>query len=223
MWTLSTFYQAMWTVSTSILYNSGMTQAKNSYHHGDLRAGLIAETINMIGEGAFSDITMRKLAERLSVSRTAPYRHFESKESLFAAVAEEGFLLMCERIRPIAQNTDIPPKERLIELGTNYFLFAVENSDHYKLMFGDNAINYHDHPNVMAAGYQAFRVLLKVVRDCQAAGVVRDEDAVQLATFFWATGHGYAHLVISGHLPIEQVQPIAYWAAEMIGQGIFKP
>lgn len=200
-----------------------MAEQKRAYHHGDLRTGLIAETIKMIGAGEFSNVTMRKLAERLSVSRTAPYRHFADKEALFAAVAEEGFLSMCERIRPIQENTIDPPQERLVQMGVEYMLFAIENGAHYKLMFGDNAINYQEYPDVMAAGQQAFRVLLHMVRECQQAGVVRAEHSIQLTNLIWATGHGFAKLVIAGHIPVDDPRTAARWVAEMLGKGIFEP
>ena len=208
----------------TVAYNiCSMAKQKRTYHHGDLRAGLIAETIKMIGEGEFSKITMRQLAERLSVSRTAPYRHFSDKEALLVAVAEEGFLRLCERIRPIQATYANEPKEQLIQLGVEYMLFAIDNGAHYKLMFGDNAINYQGYPKVMAAGQQAFRVLLDSVRLCQQAGVVRDEDSMQLTYLIWASGHGFAKLVIAGHIPAPNPRKSARWVAETICRGVFTP
>ena len=177
----------------------------------------------MIGDGEFSKITMRNLAERLSVSRTAPYRHFADKEALLVAVAEEGFLSLCARIRPIQEKYADSPKEQLLQLGVEYMLFAIEHGAHYKLMFGDNAINYQDYPKVMAAGQQAFRVLLDSVRQCQQAGVVRNEDSIQITYLIWAMGHGFAKLVIAGHIPAPSPKAAAYWIAETVGKGIFEP
>ncbi|MBP8919352.1 MAG: TetR family transcriptional regulator, partial [Micropruina sp.] len=51
-----------------------MSTSERAYHHGDLRAALVASAIEMLEGGeAYS---MRAVARRAGVSPTAPYRHF---------------------------------------------------------------------------------------------------------------------------------------------------
>src|SRR5271156_2087735 len=66
-------------------------KAANVYHHGDLRAALIVAAREALEAMAADAVTLKSLAARLGVSQPAPYRHFDSREALLAAVAADGF------------------------------------------------------------------------------------------------------------------------------------
>jgi len=74
--------------------------SRSSYHHGDLRAALLAAARDMIAEAGIEGLSLRKLAERAGVSRTAPYHHFQDKNDLLCAIAAEGFSADTERRLP---------------------------------------------------------------------------------------------------------------------------
>ena len=80
----------------------GMTLDGSAYHHGDLRAALLAEAAAMIDEGGTSSVTMRAIGRRLGVSRSAPYRHFADKSALLVAVAAAGFDRLRDRLEAVA-------------------------------------------------------------------------------------------------------------------------
>src|SRR5690554_7850941 len=61
------------------------------YHHGDLRSALLQEADVMLKENGIEGLSLRQLAERVGVSRTAPYHHFRDKHELLCALATEGF------------------------------------------------------------------------------------------------------------------------------------
>ena len=65
---------------------------KESYHHGDLRTTLLATAASMISEAGIEGLSLRKLAERIGVSRTAAYHHFKDKNDLLSAIARQGFI-----------------------------------------------------------------------------------------------------------------------------------
>ena len=88
-------------------------QAKSgqkNYHHGDLKQALLEETARILREEGESALSLRRLASNLGVSRTAPYNHFENKEALLSAVAEEGFKRYEQAMRAARQLTgnDMP-------------------------------------------------------------------------------------------------------------------
>ena len=64
------------------------------YHHGNLRSELIRCACTLCEEHGHDKISLRGIAKEANVSQTAPYRHFETKESLLAAVAAYGFVEM---------------------------------------------------------------------------------------------------------------------------------
>jgi AcrR family transcriptional regulator len=69
--------------------NAGAKSA-GSYHHGDLRAAVIAAGLKRLEEGDGAELGLRALARDVGVSATALYRHFPDKEALLDALADEG-------------------------------------------------------------------------------------------------------------------------------------
>jgi AcrR family transcriptional regulator len=61
------------------------TKTDRPYHHGNLKQELIDTALEMIEKEGPESITMRELAKRLDTSRTAPYRHYDSKEALLTS------------------------------------------------------------------------------------------------------------------------------------------
>ena len=61
-----------------------------AYHHGDLRAAVIAAGLKRLAESDGGELGLRALARDVGVSATALYRHFPDKEALLDALADEG-------------------------------------------------------------------------------------------------------------------------------------
>lgn len=64
--------------------------APRAYHHGDLRAAVIAAGMKRLAAGDDAELGLRALARDVGVSATALYRHFPDKEALLDALAGEG-------------------------------------------------------------------------------------------------------------------------------------
>lgn len=181
---------------------------KPTYHHGDLRQALIDGAIALITEQDVNTLSLREVARRVGVSHAAPYRHFQDKESLLAAVAEEGFIgLTAAMQRGIEQAPD-DPLQQLEATGIAYVQFAIAHPSHYRVMFGSFRAEQIAHPERAQAGWQAFQVLIDRIEAGQQAGAVRSGDAMQLAWVAWSTVHGLAMLVIDGRLPIAQPEAV---------------
>ena len=75
----------------SVNIKSDGAKAVGAYHHGDLRAAVIAAGLKRLGEGDDgAELGLRALARDVGVSATALYRHFPDKEALLDALADEG-------------------------------------------------------------------------------------------------------------------------------------
>src|SRR3546814_7570996 len=61
-----------------------------AYHHGDLRAAVIAAGLKRLAKRNGVTIGLRALSRDVGVSATALYRYFPDKEALFDALADEG-------------------------------------------------------------------------------------------------------------------------------------
>src|SRR5262245_29117553 len=80
-----------------------MTQkGAKPYHHGSLRAEVIAAAVAEVEAVGAAGVSLREIARRAGVSHAAPVHHFGDKTGLFTAIATEGFRLATEAIAPAA-------------------------------------------------------------------------------------------------------------------------
>jgi len=169
------------------------------YHHGDLRRALLVEAARTIRAEGIEAVTLRAVGARLGVSRTALYRHFADKSALLAAVAREGF----QRFRQDLTEawTDAGGgRAGFTAMGRAYVHFALANSSHYRVMFGDFRDLSTRDPELAADASAAFQVLVDALITLQSDSLIRPDETRQLARFIWATMHGIAMLAIDGQL-----------------------
>ena len=57
------------------------------YHHGDLRAAVIAAAVREVEAVGAGALSMREIARRAGVSHAAPAHHFGDKTGIFTAIA----------------------------------------------------------------------------------------------------------------------------------------
>jgi AcrR family transcriptional regulator len=197
--------------------------AKTNYHHGDLRQSLIDAAIALISEEGISDLSLRQVARRVGVSHNAPYRHFEDKEALLAAVAEQGFQSLRVAMETAKQGMPIDASQRLEAIGIAYVNFALAQPFHYRLMFGDYRYNLSKHSALAAAAQQSFMVLVNTIREGQSAGIFRSADPVNIARVAWSLVHGQSMLALDNKLQIEQGEEFATFlkfSSQMLFQGL---
>ncbi|NJN54346.1 MAG: TetR/AcrR family transcriptional regulator, partial [Anaerolineae bacterium] len=122
-----------------------------------MREVLLAETAVMIAEGGADSVTMRGLAQRVGVSRSAPYRHFPDKMSLLTAVAEDGFVRLQQQMSAAVQGEHL--LQDFYQMGAAYIHFALQNPTQYRLMFGAEGIQRTDNAALTAVADESFAVL----------------------------------------------------------------
>ena len=72
---------------------------RDGYHHGDLRAALIAAAEEELAENGVDGFTLRGCARRAGVSHAAPAHHFKDVRALFTALATVGLPPACRHDR----------------------------------------------------------------------------------------------------------------------------
>lgn len=183
-------------MSTSKLPDSD----RATYHHGNLRAALIAAGREILAEEGVTALGLRAVARRAGVSATAPYRHFRDKAALLAAIAAEGFRGLAAAMREAAEGLS-DPRERMAAIGRAYVSYAVENSAVMRLMFGPEIPDKTSEPELREAGEEAFAVLSGEL----AATGARDAVSPDAALAAWSLVHGLATLLIDGQINPEKL------------------
>ncbi len=170
------------------------------YHHGDLRRALVEAALALVRERGADGFTLREAARRVGVSQTAPYRHFQTREALLAAVAEEGFAALQGRLERLPAAGDPDPRLRLRAQGLACFEFYVADPARFRVMFGRATAQKDRYPGLAEAWGRVNALLLESLVACQQAGAIRDGDPLELGLTTAAMTHGLAALVIEGHL-----------------------
>ncbi|MFN7132092.1 MAG: TetR/AcrR family transcriptional regulator, partial [Myxococcales bacterium] len=123
----------------------------DSYHHGDLRRALLDGALALLQDEGVGALSLREVARRAGVTHAAPYRHFESKEELIAAVAEEGFHTLRDEMRDAMAAHEGDPRRRLEACGVAYVLFAVGHPAHFGVMWSSARGELQAYPGLARA------------------------------------------------------------------------
>lgn len=168
------------------------TDKKAPYHHGDLRAALLAAAEIELAERGVEGFSLRQVARRAGVSHAAPAHHFRDANGLLTALAVVGYrdFLRAQSTREAVAAAD--PRARLVASGLGYVDFALERPALFRLLFGSDRADYDD-PDLAEASRGAYGHLVELVH---AAGgrSVADEMAI------WALAHGLADLLAAGRM-----------------------
>lgn len=170
---------------------STSSDSAQPYHHGDLRRALIDAAIAALSEGGPESIGLRDVARRAGVSPAAPYRHFENRAALLAAVATEGFEAF-RHAQELARE-GLAPDDQLAAMAHAYVRFALANPQLFRLMFSAG-LEMSRYPKLRAAADAAYAPLAR-------AAAREDKIAPEeVAVAAWAFVHGLSMLLLDNQI-----------------------
>ncbi len=186
------------------------------YHHGDLHDTLLQEANALLNEQGVEGLSLRKLAERAGVSRTAPYHHFRDKNALLCALATQAFARLDGIIeRQLESAGDHPDIQDFV---IEYLEFATENPEQYELMFGRTIWKSGTPTEELKRGaYRSFRRYAEGLGALVQGRLPAATDPLRVAQASWATIHGLCRLVIDGvYVDREDMQAVSQQAVALI-------
>ncbi|WP_217205641.1 TetR/AcrR family transcriptional regulator [Streptomyces sp. AC550_RSS872] len=171
------------------------------YHHGDLRAALLAAAERTLRDKGASALSLRELAREVGVSHAAPGRHFKDKQALLNALALAGYERLAQTLSA-AEDPALPLEPRLTALARAYLGFAIDNAALLELMY---ARKHEPDASVQmaAAVEETVGSLVRVLADAQQRGEIIDGDPEELNLVTGAALHGVAAFISAGWLTPE--------------------
>lgn len=167
----------------------------------DTRQQILAEAREVFLKSGLAGFSMRAVADRVGVSATALYRHFDDKDALLAALLSEAFATFGAYLgRSLGART---PRDRFRAIGRAYVDFALDHSRDYQLMFLTNCAELgfkRIRREVDQRSEPTFELLVDRVRECMESGVFQKRDERGVALHAWATLHGVVSLWLLGQL-----------------------
>ncbi|HEY1687318.1 MAG TPA: TetR/AcrR family transcriptional regulator [Solirubrobacteraceae bacterium] len=176
------------------------------YHHGNLRAALLAAAERTLREQGMGDLSLRELARQVGVSHGAPRRHFPDRQALLDALAESGFERLGEELRAALDAAAGDFEARLRATATAYVRFATHDAALLELMFAGKhsaqAGRLHE------AAERAFAVVFELICEGQRDGALEAGDPERVGLLLFATMQGIAALRTGGIVAADRLDEL---------------
>jgi len=179
-------YAIMVTVSTS----------RATYHHGDLRAALLATVDEVLSEHGADGLSLREVSRRAGVSHAAAYKHFADKSELLGVYADAAFRAF-EQLLEAARKKARSPREALIAIGVAYVRFARKRPAAFRLMFRPEFTEARL-GDPKTAVHRTHDVLAQTVVAARAAGALKPGPLEIQVLAAWSMVHGLATIILDG-------------------------
>ncbi len=180
--------------------------SERPYHHGNLRAELLAQAERTVRERGAQALSLRELAREAGVSHGAPRRHFPDRQALLDALAEAGFARLGEELRAAFDGAGKQFQARLQATAAAYIRFATRDAALLELMF--TAKHAQPTGELQSAAENTFAVLLELIEQGQCEGVLEDGDPERVGMVLFATIQGIAALVTGGMVDAAQLDAL---------------
>ncbi|MDL2199332.1 TetR/AcrR family transcriptional regulator [Halopseudomonas aestusnigri] len=173
-------------------------RSRDAYHVGNLAPQLLAAARTLLEEVGPTKLSLRAVSERVGVSATAAYHHFQNRNELISHLAAQGFAELAAALQRACSNGSGLDRVRAGSLA--YLHFARSNPALYQLMFGPEFTDEALIPALQRERLAAFGELKRMV--AETLGQALDSSDVRKASVAaWSYIHGLTSLVIHGLLP----------------------
>jgi len=176
--------------------------APRPYHHGDLRRVLVDAALKLAEQGGPAAVSVREAARRAGVSAGAPFRHFESRDALMTAVAEEAqrrFRAEIETALAAAPAGD--PLGQFRNFGLAYLRWAMRNPAHFEIISSGRYFDHDRAKGLSRDNAELIDLSERLLSEAFAKGQLRAADLKTVQIAGRALVYGFARMNIDGHFP----------------------
>ena len=183
---------------------AGTAPDRRERRYAETRREILRAARRVVARSGARDCSVRDIAEVVGFSAPALYRYFPGgKDEILVALARENLAFLDRHLRRVP--ADLPPEERIIELGLVYLEFAREHGEDLGILLESVAAVEAEDRDPAAGplgGDEIFATIDQAFRDAVDAGVLvaREPSDVVL---MW---HG-AWSLLQGMSVVERLHP----------------
>lgn len=193
------------------------SELRRSRHREEARRTILDATEAILAEDGIEQFSIRKLATRCGFTAPTIYHYFRDKDGLIAALLEERFSRLLQRVRRVQLGPDHVANMR--EHARAYLRFARSNQTFYQLMMR----GARDGQERKVAAAEATRVIMATPLQALAAdGRLYTQDLEAAQQSLWSLLHGLISLQI-GNPKYPWSKNLSDVALEAMLRGIVRP
>lgn len=164
----------------------------------NLRRAILDAARELFATEEYQAVSLRRIAEKIEYSPAAIYLHFQDKKEILFHLIDEGFAMLSARLEAL-QVAD--PVERLRQGAPIYLDFAFTQPHYYRLMFQLENKELGELMSQCATAERALNFIRRAVTEAMENGQFAATSPEPVVSHtVWASLHGAASLVLTGHL-----------------------
>jgi AcrR family transcriptional regulator len=165
-----------------------------------LREEIIDVSKELLLKDGFSKISMRKIANRVNVTATSIYLHFENKDDLLLTLIEESIQNLNKALME-AMNPSLDPIQQLEELAGAYIKYALENPQEYEIIYMVRPEEMPKYPKEKFQEVrQTYELLSGIIQNGKDKELFEVDNPLISAYTLWAQIHGVVTVVLNKRL-----------------------
>ena len=172
--------------------------AARPYHHGDLKAALLAQAETILERDGVQSLTLRATARAAGVSHAAPNNHFGDLTGLLSELAAVGFTRFNAALAAAMEAAGNDPMTRAKAMGVAYVAFARTHPGLFILMFRGERLDVKRPAlrEALDASQRSLRSMGTALSDKTRPPLRMAAEAAAR----WSLVHGFAMLLLDGRL-----------------------
>ncbi len=166
----------------------------------NLREKILVISRNLLFTSGAGALSMRKIANKVGVSATSIYLHFENKNDLIHTLIEESINELGFKIEQ-AVKYGKSSIEKLRNAINSYIDFALNNPEKYDIIYAVRPSSMGGYPKEkFRKTRHLYHLLVDVMEEGKTSGMMQLDDPILASYTLWAQLHGVVSVVLSKRL-----------------------
>lgn len=179
---------------------------------------VVSCAVELLESEGFAAMSVRRLGERLGVSRQIVYTHFGGMDGLWDALHRRAYDGLRDELVAVGPPTG--EVAHVLAVGRAYLESARRRPRLFELAFARPVPGYVPTAETIAASRRSFVPVVEAVAAWLGTGVgVEDDDAVELAQVLWSTTHGHVTLELAGFVAPDRTDRLVERAGRAVLAG----
>ncbi|GAB3360243.1 TetR/AcrR family transcriptional regulator [Lysobacter tyrosinilyticus] len=169
---------------------------------------------SLFEHGGAEAVSMRRVADAVGLTPMAIYRHFPNREAMLKRISDDSFDEIARHW--IARNRGGDVLSRVIALQRIYLDYALTHPHLFDHAFSARRADARKYPEDFRAGRSpTLTVAAEAVAEAMQSGLLREDDAWDVAMTLWAHTHGLVALYRAGRFSFDEAQFRRFYDASL--------